>query len=160
MGTTVFMSVVVGSWPLRRMASKNIFSLGYTQFPVAASAPDSFSWLAGQEANGADAGVDVVPDEPLVGVDDRGMLETSRCVSRGFFLGAFWDTCSVVDCCDGDGVDDEPRGRYERMDDAHDPAAAGWGTGDATEAAACDDGDAGELGVAEVTDGGCGCCWT
>lgn len=44
-GTTVFMSAVRASYPLRFMASKNIFSEGYTQFPEP-WAPDSISWFA------------------------------------------------------------------------------------------------------------------
>lgn len=41
-GTTVFMSAARASYPFRFMASKNIFSEGYTHFPEG-SMPDSIS---------------------------------------------------------------------------------------------------------------------
>lgn len=56
------------------MASKNIFSEGYTQLPVLASLPVSVSWLTGQAVSGGD-------DEPSV-VIERGMEEITRSVPR------------------------------------------------------------------------------
>lgn len=63
------------------MASKNIFSEGYTQFPVLGSAPVSVSWLTGQ--------AEVVAPGPV----ERGIEEMTRFVPR-----------SPFGCCDGGRV--------------------------------------------------------
>jgi len=62
------MSLARASYPFLRIASKNIFSDGYTQFPDSLSDPVSCSWLDGQA------------DGP--GVEDRGIEDTTREVSR------------------------------------------------------------------------------
>lgn len=78
------------------MASKNIFSLGYTQLPVLASAPVSVSWFTGHALL-------VAPAEW-----ERGIVETTRSVPRGppGRCGCCW--CG---CCGDDGgcwsVDDD-----------------------------------------------------
>lgn len=65
------MSAACVAWPLRRMASKNIFSDGYTQLPVLGSAPVSVSWFTGH--------AEVVAPE----VVERGIDEMTRSVPRG-----------------------------------------------------------------------------
>lgn len=58
------------------MASKNIFSDGYTQLPVRASAPVSVSWFEGRSIS--------APGEL-----ERGMVETSRSWPRAL-IGFAW----------------------------------------------------------------------
>ena len=66
------------------MASKNMRSEGYTQFPVLASSPVSCSVLAGRQAGS---------EVEERGLEDRGMVEISRDVLREGWLGGRegWD---------------------------------------------------------------------
>jgi hypothetical protein len=66
MGTTIRMSVSRAPYPFRLMASKNIFSDGYTQCPDPLSAPVSTSWFDGQAA--------------WPGAEERGIEDTARAV--------------------------------------------------------------------------------
>lgn len=80
------------------MASKNIFSEGYTQLPVLASAPVSVSWLTGQAAV-------VAP-----GSEERGMVETTRDSARSRpGLDGGDEVCVGCGCCCCEVVEDELR---------------------------------------------------
>ncbi|KAK5634297.1 hypothetical protein RRF57_010010 [Xylaria bambusicola] len=76
------MSAARGSWPLRFIASKNMRSDGYIQFPVARSAPVSCSLFA---RDGAEWSLlmSLLP----AGIDVRGIVETSRSMPREEWLG-------------------------------------------------------------------------
>lgn len=83
------MSCARVSWPLRFIASKNIFWDGYIQFPVASSEPVSCSWLDGR----------LVPGYADVAV--LGIVETSRSVSRPDLVGAGGARIGVFVCVVG-----------------------------------------------------------
>src|ERR1700755_1484818 len=104
------------------MASKNICSEGYIQFPVFLSAPVSFSLFAG-------LALELLCDEGSDGIA-RGIVDTSRCVASR-------NDDSILEDCDAVGDWANCEESQEVWTGDCDGAAGGWGVALAFWAFAC-----------------------